>query len=211
MINKNFIFLKKHIKENLLIYSIVLLCFLIGVSVGAFTVKIVDKHHKEELFYYLRDFFQIFHNNELQGVNILKQSLINNIQLLVLNWILGILIITAPLVLVIVGFKGFTIGFTAGLLIEEFKLWGVLIFTLGIFPQNLIIIPVFIISSVISIIFATIFLKDKLQKTKATKYSKRFLVYSSLYCILFIFVLLAALIEGYISPVFIRLLVSNII
>lgn len=211
MSNKTIESLKRHIKDNLLIYSIVILCFLVGISVGAFTVKIVDKHQKEELFYYLRDFFQLFHNSELDSYHIFKQSFINNFQLLTLNWILGALLLTAPLVLFIIGFKGFVLGFTAGLLIEEFRLWGVLIFIFGIFPQNIIIVPAFIIGSVASLSFALSFLKGKIHKTKGISFSKRFLVYSGLFGFILLFILFASLIESYIAPFFIRVLVSNIL
>lgn len=204
-------FLKKHIKDNLIIYSIIVLVFLIGLSVGAFTVKIVDKHQKQELFYYLRDFFQLFHTDELSNSSILKQSFINNIQLLIFSWFLGVLVITAPLVLFIIGFKGFVIGFTVGLLIEEFKFLGVLIFIFGVFPQNLVIIPVFIIASVISLSFAISFLRVKLQKIKDTTFSKRLIFYTSLYSSLLILIMVACFIEGYIAPVFIRLITRNII
>ncbi|SES70390.1 stage II sporulation protein M [Natronincola peptidivorans] len=203
--------LKKHIKDNFFIYATVVLCFLIGISVGAFTVKVVDKHQKEELFYYLRNFFEIFHNSNLNSFNILKQSFINNFQLLSLSWVLGAFIITAPLVLIIIGFKGFVIGFTIGLLIEEFKFWGALIIIFGILPQNIFIISIFTIASVISLTFATGFLKSKIHKIKTINFSKVFLLYSSRYGVLLALLLIACLIEAYIAPIFIRLIVKNVL
>ncbi|KJF28228.1 sporulation protein [Clostridium aceticum] len=204
-------YLKKHIRENILIYSIVILCFLIGISVGAFTVKIVDKHQKEELFYYLRDFFQLFYTNELSGGSIFRQSFMNNFQLLTLSWILGLLIILAPLVLLIVSFKGFVIGFTVALLIEEFKFWGILLFLLGVFPQNLIIIPIFIFAAVFSLAFSAAFIKIKLKKIKNTGFLKQLLPYSSLYGILIIMIIFACFIESYIAPFLIRLIAGNLL
>lgn len=211
MSNKTIDSFKRHIKDNLLIYSTVILCFLIGISVGAFTVKIVDKHQKEELFYYLRDFFQLFHNSELDSINIFKQSFINNFQLLALNWLLGALLLTAPLVLLVIGFKGFVIGFTVGLLIEEFRFWGILIFIFGIFPQNIIIVPAFILGSVVSLNFALSFLKNRRHKAKEPAVSKRFLVYSGLFGFILMFILFACLIESYLAPFFIRIISSKLI
>lgn len=211
MFNKIVDLLKKHIKENIFIYSLVILCFLIGISVGTFTVKIVDKHQKEKLFYYLKDFFQLFYNNsQLNNFDIFRQSFINNFQLLTLNWILGGFIITSPLVLCIIGFKGFIIGFTVGLLIEEFKFWGILLFLFGVFPQNSIIISVFIIATVISLSFAIEFIKIKLHKIKNANFFKVFLLYSGIYCTFIAFVLISCFIEAYIAPIFIRVLVKGI-
>ncbi|AOY77086.1 stage II sporulation protein M [Clostridium formicaceticum] len=211
MFNKVMNYLKKHIRENLLIYSMVILCFLIGVSVGAFTVKIVDKHQKEELFYYLRDFFQLFYTNELSGVSIFRQSFVNNFQLLILSWILGLVVLLAPLVLLIVSFKGFVIGFTVALLIEEFKLWGILVFLLGVFPQNFIIIPSFIFAAVFSLCFSSSFIKIKIKKIKNIGFLKQMLPYSSLYGILVMIIVVASFIEAYIAPLFIRLIASNLL
>lgn len=211
MFNKGINFTKKHIKENILLYSLVILCFLIGISVGAFTVKIVDKHQKEQLVYYLKDFFQLFYNSELNNFDILKQSFFNNFQLITFNWILGALIITFPLVLCIIGFKGFIIGFTAALLIEEFKFWGILLFLFGILPQNIIIISVFIVASVISISFAIEFIKTKLHKSKKVDFTKMFFLYSGIYGLFMVLILISSSIEAYIVSKFIQLLVKGIL
>lgn len=211
MLYKGFISFKRHISDHLLIYSTVLLFFLIGISVGAFTVKIVDNHQKEDLIYYLKDFFHLFYYNDLSHGTILRQSFVNNFQLLSINWILGAFIITAPLVLLIIGFKGFIIGFTTSLLIEEFKLWGILLFLFGIFPQNTIIITVFIITNVLSLTFAASFIKEKISKSKSSSFSRKYILYSVLFLVLLLFIALACIIESYIAPFFIRFIVKNII
>lgn len=202
---------KRHIRDNLFIYSVVFLCFLVGISVGTFTVKIVDKHQKEDLFYYLKDFFQLFYNSELNNSSVFRQSFMNNFQLLLLNWVLGTFVITAPLVLIVILFKGFVIGFTTGLLFEEFKLWGILIFVFGIFPQNIIIVPAFILSAVIALTFANSFLKQKIQKSKGMSFSKKYLSFSLLFGLIIIFISFASIIEAYIAPIFIRLFIGNIL
>ncbi len=197
---------RRHIKENLIVYSMVLLCFLIGSSVGAFTTKIIDKHQKEQLFFYLKDFFQVIHNNELNNLDILKQTLINNIQLIILNWLVGTLIITAPIALIVVAFKGFLIGFTTSILIEKFNFLGGLIFLFGILPQNIILIPSFIFSAVTTLTFSSSFIKNKIRNPKETSYSKGYFLYSYLFIIIMLFIFIGSIIESYIAPIFIRIL-----
>lgn len=199
--------IKKHIKENLLVYFVVVLCFLIGVSVGAFTVKVVDPHQKQELVSYLRGFFQLFDENQLKTSAIFSESIKNNIQLLVFNWILGLLIILVPVVLVVIGFKGFVIGFTVALLLDEFKFYGVLLFLFGVLPQNIIIIPAFVMGAVISLSFALMIIKVKINKIKNFNYSKQFFVYSIIHLSLVGVMLVAAMLESFILPFFIRLIV----
>lgn len=98
MPNRIIEFIKKHVRDHLAIYFFVFFCFLIGISVGAFTVKAVDGHQKLELVTYLRGFFQLFDHNSPKGFDIFKQSINNNLQLLFLNWLMGILIVGLPFI-----------------------------------------------------------------------------------------------------------------
>lgn len=202
---------KKHLKSNPLIYLIVILSFLVGVSVGAFTLKIIDNQQKENLFYYLKDFFQLLNYDNIDSFIILRQSLTNNIQLLSLNWIFGALIITAPLAISIIAFKGFVIGFTVALLIEKFNILGILIFIFAILPQNIILIPVFIITTVTSLSFLKSFLLEKTQEFKTRGLPKKYFAYTLIFVFMLIFIICACLIESYISPIFIKILSKNII
>lgn len=198
--------IRNHIKNNIVIYFFCILCLLIGISVGGFTAKFVDQSHKQELVAYLRGFFQLFSTDSIRNTDIFSQSLINNIQLLSLNWIFGILIIGIPGVIFIIGFKGFVIGFTVGLLIEQFKFTGIFLFLLGVLPQNLILIPVFIISSTFSLCFSLMLIKNKLSKSKQINFNKQFIIYTMWHLMLAIFILLAVSIEAFISPIFIKII-----
>lgn len=197
---------KKHIKTNVAIYFVVTLCLLIGISVGGFTVKVINTNHKQELVSYLKVFFKLFHSESIRSIDIFSQSLINNLQLLSLCYIFGILVIGIPGIFFIIAFKGFVIGFTVGLLVEQFKFKGILLFLLGILPQNLIIIPIFIAASVLSLSFALMLIKSKLNKTKQINVYKQFLKYTIIYVILSMLVLIAVSIEAFISPIFIKII-----
>ncbi len=195
---------KKHIKANVVIYFVIILCLLIGISVGGFTVKIINTNHKQELVSYLKGFFGLFHNSSIRSSDIFSQSLINNFQLLVLCYILGISIIGVLGIFFIIAFKGFVIGFTVGLLIEQFKFKGCLLFLFGVLPQNLIIISTFIAASVLSLSFALAFIKNRLNKIKHKNPYKGFLKYTATYLILGALILVAVSIEAIISPIFIK-------
>jgi stage II sporulation protein M len=197
---------KKHIKTHIAIYIITVLCLLIGISVGGFTVKIIDANHKQELVSYLRGFFRLFHNDSIKSSDIFSQSLVNNFQLLVLCYILGISIIGIIGIFFVIAFKGFVIGFTVGLLMEQFKFKGFILFLLGVLPQNLIIISTFIIATALSSSFALMFIKNRSDKTKQTNIYKEFLVYTAAYLIFSISILMAVSIETVISPIFIKMI-----
>ncbi len=197
---------KKHIKTNIAIYIIIILCLLIGISVGGFTVKIIDTNHKQELVSYLRGFFGLFHNDSIKSSDIFSQSLRNNFQLLVLCYILGISIIGIIGIFFVIAFKGFVMGFTVGLLMEQFRFKGCLLFLLGVLPQNLIIISTFIIASALSSSFALMFIKNRSDKTKQTNIYKEFLTYTAAYLIFGISIIIAVSIETVISPIFIKMI-----
>ncbi|KAB3537403.1 stage II sporulation protein M [Alkaliphilus pronyensis] len=199
---------KNHIKENFLLYSIILFCFLIGISVGAFTVKVVNVHQKQELISYLRSFFHLLDESSLTGVEIFKESFSNSFQLLFLSWFMGLLLIGVPLIFMIIVFRGFVIGFTVGLIIEEFKLYGVLLFILAIFPQNILLIPLYIVAAVTSVSFAIMIIKGKFNKAKGLNYGRLFLIYTLTYLGILLIVVLSSFIEAFIVPFFIRFIVK---
>ncbi|NLM05118.1 MAG: stage II sporulation protein M [Clostridiales bacterium] len=204
-------FIKVHIKDNLFIYSLVILCFLIGVSIGGFIIKIINQQQKEELFYYLKNYLQFFNETELNNYHIFKLSFMNNFKLLILTWISSLFIITFPLIFCIIIFKGFVIGFTIVLLIENFKLGGLLFFTFAVLFQNIILIIVFIMASVHSISFSLNFIKIEFYKKKKTKINKNLFTYTSMYIVFIALILFSALIEAYISPILIQILIKYIL
>ena len=59
--------------------------------------------------------------------------------------------ILMPLIAILIFFKGFVLGFTVGFLISEYSFRGILIALAAVFPQNLLVIPVYIIAAVLSI------------------------------------------------------------
>lgn len=207
MLNRIGEFIKKHIQDHLSIYALVFFCFLIGISVGAFTVKAIEVDQKQDLVAYLKNFFSVFHTQELKGYQILKEALYNNGQMLFLCWLMGALVLGFPVVLAITGFKGFVLGFTVGLLIEEFKLQGILLFFLAVLPQNLLLIPLFIFISVCAVSFSVGMIGVKLKKQKGIKYTKMLLGYSYYYLAALVIILLAGILEAYLAPFFIRLII----
>jgi len=176
--------------------------------VGAFTVKAIEVHQKQDLVAYLKSFFQIFQGDQILGREIFKQSLVNNLQLIFFNWLLGLLILGIPFLFMIIGFKGFVMGFTVGLLIEEFQLQGILVFLLAVLPQNLLIIPCFIFSAALSLGFSFRFIKGKLKGGRNYQYFSHLLQYSTLHLPVVGIMIAAAIIEAYLSPLFIRLIVK---
>lgn len=202
MVLKNAI--QRQLKNSPVLYFLVLVFFAGGIAAGAFTVDALSSVQKEELVNYFQSFFTVLDEEPVQSAAVFKQSLVNNAQFIILIWLLGITGIGIPLILLIVGIKGFIIGFSVSFLVEGMGLRGLLFALAAILPQNLFIIPSIIAAGVMGASFSVSMLRRK--KTKPRKGFTSELTEYSLYILLALLILfIGSLIEGYITPVFIKL------
>ena len=135
----------RHIQENSSIYSFIMVLFMMGIIFGAIIVNSLSDLQKEDLFYYLNQFFgQVGEGKTGPAEELLKLSFIHNVKFTGLMWILGISIIGFPLVFILLFLKGVVVGFSVGFLVNQMG-WSGLLLSFGtLLPQNLLLIPVFI-------------------------------------------------------------------
>lgn len=67
-----------------------------------------------------------------------------------------------PIILLLLFLKGMVIGFTIGFFVQQMGWKGFLLSFVSVLPQNLIIIPIFIVVAVISVSFALQLIKNYL-------------------------------------------------
>ncbi|HLR72557.1 MAG TPA: stage II sporulation protein M [Pseudogracilibacillus sp.] len=147
--------MKQYILQNDTTYIFISILFLMGVIFGAIFVNSLSITQKEDLFYYLNQFFhQITNENMMNKTEVFKISFWQNVQLLGLIWILGISIIGFPIVFILLFLKGIVIGFTVGFLVSEMGLSGVGLVFGSIFPQNILFIPIYIFIAAASVGFS---------------------------------------------------------
>jgi stage II sporulation protein M len=159
------------------LYFLVLVFFAAGIAAGAFTVDALSSVQKEELINYFQSFFTVLDQEPVQSAVIFKQSLINNSQFVILIWLLGITVIGVPLILLIVGIKGFIVGFSVSFLVEGMGLKGLLFAVAAILPQNLLIVPGIIAAAVLGISFSISMLRRKKSKPKKS-FTSELAIYS---------------------------------
>ena len=80
-----------------------------------------------------------------------SQSVLHNFKYISVIWILGISIIGLPVILILLFLKGLVVGFTVGFLVNQMGWSGFLLSFVAILPQNIFIVPVFIIISVLAV------------------------------------------------------------
>jgi stage II sporulation protein M len=165
MNNNRTVFIQ-HIKEYATIYLFMVILFLTGIIFGAIIVNSMNFVQKQDLFFYLERFFhQIVEGQSIENTLILKESFFYHIKYLVILFLLGLSVIGLPIVWVLLYVKGLVVGFSVGFLVNQIGVKGLILASLSIAPQNLIIIPVYIIAGTLSMIFS-LKLLNKLFSTK---------------------------------------------
>lgn len=200
------------LRANLVSYFFMTLIFIIGIVVGALAVKTLPDEQKTELIGYLRIFFSGLTNgqNIIADTPILLSTvLFNNAKTILIMWLLGFTIIGIPIVLFILFTRGFIIGFTVGFLVNEYIMKGLLFALVSVLPHNFFAVPAILITGVSATTFSLGLLKRK-KRTKAALLYDSF-EYSLICFFMLVLMLLAGLIEVYISPVFMKLVAGLLI
>ncbi|MBM7693188.1 stage II sporulation protein M [Peribacillus deserti] len=198
-----------HIKEHSSLYLFITILFLMGVIFGAIVVNSLSFSQKEDLFYYLSQFFGQVKQGRVDTIDgIFWQTVNHNVKYVGLIWILGISIIGLPIILILLFLKGMVVGFTVGFLVNQMGFNGFLLAFVSIFPQNIIIVPVFILITTLALslsikIIRRLFMKQLRDPLKPV-IVKYFLSFACAVAVL----LAAGAVETYLSPQLMKHVVS---
>lgn len=200
----------EHFREYSSVYIFVIVLFLMGVIFGAVVVNSLSFSQKEDLFYYLSQFFgQLSGDKEAAPQDLFMQSLLHNCKYIGLMWLLGVSIIGLPVILILLFIKGMVVGFTVGFLVNQMGWDGFLLSFVSVLPQNFIIIPIFIIMSVMTITFSLQMIKRQFMK----KISSPFMPMLSRYFVILVGAVIAltcaAAIEAYLSPTLMKTVIGG--
>jgi len=201
-----------YFKANIVAYFFMILIFVIGVVVGALAVKTLPDEQKTELISYLHIFFTGLTQgteNITNGSSMISSVMFNNAKTIVLMWILGFTIVGIPFVLFILFTRGFIIGFTVGFLVNEYVMRGLLFALASVLPHNFFAIPAVLVMGVSATKFSLMLVRRKTYGKINLWYEAA--GYSVLCMVMLVVMLFAALLEVYISPVFMKLVATLLI
>ena len=116
-------------------------------------------------------------------------------------WLLGLTVVGAPLVILLVGARGFILGFTVGFLVQEKAGQGLLLALVAVLPQNLFYVPGLLGAGTLALYFTLSLFKT----SRKTPVLTRILFYTLLYAALALLVLAGTWIEAYLVPGIMRL------
>ncbi len=203
---KNILYL--YIRYNLVLFLLISFLFALGTITGIVTVNQLPQEQLNSLSNYLDNFITVISEQQsIEYYNVFLSSLSYNSLLLGLIWILGITMVGIPVIVTLVFFRGLSFGFTVGFLIDSTAIKGVLLTLLAILPHNILFIPCFFMVSVASISFSLLLIKNQV-KSKSISILPELMNYTLLFIIIGIGFVAGSLIEAYISPTFMRLLLE---
>ena len=155
--------IKEHVVNNKKEYFIIFLIFAIGIFSGVFFINNLQEGPKTEITNYLNQFIEKFKGLEnINTIELLKNSLIQNGLLAIVIWFFGTTVIGIPIVFGIILYRGFCLGYTISLCIAIMGLGKGLSFVfVTLVLQNILFIPAILAIAVSGIKLYKSIVKDK--------------------------------------------------
>lgn len=201
--------IKEHIRNNKREYLIVCIIFLIGIVIGVMFINNINQNQKEEISDYLGTFIECLNTDyQIDTNNLLKNSIINNLILALSLWFIGSTVIGIPIVYIIIGIRGFCLGYTISSIMITYSMWKAMLFsTSALLLQNLIFIPCILALAVSGIKLYKSIMKDK-RRENVKIGILRHTIFSSFMALLLV---LSSFIEVYVSSNIITLFVKTFV
>ncbi|MBB3867324.1 stage II sporulation protein M [Geobacillus sp. NFOSA3] len=200
-----------HMREHAPMYLFVIVLFLMGVIFGAIVVNSLNFSQKQDLYYYLTQFFgQVSKGNIASAHDMFQQSYFHNLKYVALMWVLGISIIGLPIILILLFLKGIVVGFTVGFLVNQMGWQGFLLSFVSVMPQNLIIIPAFVIMGVISVSFSLQMVRNQFMKRGHEPIFPMIMRYTMAMMLISVSLLVSSSLEAYVSPLFMKQVIEMV-
>lgn len=143
----------QYISNNFKEYILVLIIFLIGIFIGVMFINNCSEEQETSIISYINEFIEKFKSMEnLDKSDLLVGSIKSNIGLAIIIWFAGTTIIGMPVVLGIILFRGFCLGYTISSISLAVGTGKGLIFCfMGLMLQNIVFIPALLTMGVSSI------------------------------------------------------------
>lgn len=135
--------IKEHVINNKKEYMIVALLFMIGIFLGVLFVNNIQENPKLEITNYIKRFIEKMKTIEtLNHMELLKNSIGQNILLAIILWFFGTTVIGIPVVFGLIIYRGFCLGYTIAACITVVGLpQGIWLVFILLLLQNILFIP----------------------------------------------------------------------
>jgi len=192
----------KDMKKDKNIYISLILVIIISFVFGLFFITILESSDKTLVTEHITTYFDNIKSSKI--VPSLYNNAMNNSVSIILFWILGFSVIGLPMIVILLFYKGFTLSFTITSLIYNFKVDGILLSFIYIFPHLILNLLFYFILSFYSFKLCINLIRTLLNKSKISKnfIKKYFLIL----IISLAFLMVSALYETYILPYLLKII-----
>ena len=195
--------LKKIVKYDKKIMTFLNVIAILGIITGSIFMVIINKSDKKDVLNSIKTFFDKLINNKFDFAETLKNTMISNLLFSFIIWVIGISVIGIIIVIFIIFYKSFALGFTISSIIYAYSIKGSLIALLYVFPHMIINILIMLYIASYSVKLSIILTKSILRKDNLN--FKSFINnYLRIYLISIIFLIAISLYESFIAPVILR-------
>lgn len=148
-------FIREALKANWLLYLVVLAIFVLGFALGALKVNFLHPAQTERLHRFMDAFVRQVPGIFPEPSRLLWEAMTTKLMVVVLFYLLGLTFLGVPLILALVFFKGFALGFALFFIYHYFP-WpkGAVLVLFTIVPQHLLYLPALLMGAGASLSFA---------------------------------------------------------
>jgi len=201
--------ISRYFHDNASLFFLLMISLIIGIIAGAFAVVAMGNNQKSELYTYINGFFEA-HRTSISGLELFKQIFANYLKLVLLLWFFGATVLGIPLIIGLIGFEGFAIGFTVGFIFDVFSnMKGALVIVSSILPQILIVIPFIFILGISGSKFSIYLLRGGGKRSSKSELKLRFISHSAISLLAVAASALGAFIQSLAIPAFLNIISSN--
>lgn len=193
-------------KKTLLFFTILLI---IGIIAGSIFMAILSETDKKLVTDYFNNYISNIENNKLNYLESIKNGLFNNLLYIIIIWILGISIIGIPIVTIMFFIKSFTLGFSIASIVFNYKLKGCLLNFINIFPHQMIYFLTYMLITTYSIFFSLKMINSIINK-KNMDFKVMMNKYVKILIISVIAITIGIIIETFITPLLIKIIIPLI-
>ena len=196
--------LKEYLKNNIKEYLIVIILFIIGILSGVFFLNNYVENNENDIIDYLETYINDIKQNDVISIDMIAE-IKDDVLLTVIMWFAGTTIIGIPIVLGIIVWRGFCIGYTISGITYTLGIQKGLNFALStMLLQNIIFIPVILTLGVSGIKLYKTIMRDKRKENIKVQMIKHTM------CSIFMLILLifSGIIKTQISAVLLKKIVK---
>ncbi len=199
-------YLTETIKKQKALLIFIIITFLSGLVFGSLFINFISNDDKALLISQVDSFFSSIKalSSDVFGINLFASNTINNVIQIIFIFVLGISMIGIVAVILIMFFKGFTLGVTLSTIILKYQLKGVIGALLYVFPCMIINILIYVFISFFAVHASIKFLKALLKKDSLN--FKSFLgKYLLSFMMSIVLIVLCSLLDAYLTPLLLKL------